>query len=135
MLQHTAALKAKIETIPALRVKTFVLTAPKGTVPPYLILYPADGVDEQTRFTGPKATQHPRFTVHLVGVSYEQCASVAKLLKDRLMPDLRGVILDVPGERCGELWFSSPIPIQADYDATPPLIWYTAECGFETNPV
>lgn len=133
MIQHTIALKAKIETIPALKAKTFVAVAPKDTKPPYFILYPADGVDRQTRVTGPKSTQHPRFTGHLVGASYDQCAAVAQLLKNTLVPNGRGVILVVPGEVCGRVWWESPLPIQVDNDVTPPLIYQVSECGWRSD--
>jgi len=48
----TAAVKAAIETVPALATKTFVSAAKRTNgalpVPPYLVIHPSDGIDGQT---------------------------------------------------------------------------------------
>lgn len=133
MKQHTDALKALIQSVPALASKTFVTVTPAGVAPPYVVIHPADGTDTQERLTAPRVAQHPRFTIHSVGSSADNCAAVAKAVKDKLIVGGRGVRVDVPGEKSFPAWWESPIPIQVDNDVTPPLIYHVAECGWSSN--
>lgn len=135
--KHTDALVALLKTIPAFASKTFVTIIPEGTKPtsPYLLVHPADGSDSQERVTGPRVTQHPRFTLHTVGGSYDQVAAGAKLIKDKLVVSGRGVTLTVAGDVCQPVWYESPVPIQVDPDVTPSLVYHVAEVGFRADPL
>ena len=133
MKRHTDALKALIQTVPALAAKTFVTLAPTTAVP-YVVIHPMDGTDESTRLAGPNATQHPRFVIHSVGSTYEQCAAVAEAVKSKLVVGGLGVTPVVPGEQSGRLEYSSPTPIQIDTDVSPPLCYHVAEVTFESVP-
>lgn len=141
MKQHTDWLKALIQEIPALASKTFVTIvrypAPNESTAvtvPYLVIHPADGSDEATRLTGPRATQNPRFTLHSVGLTAEQATWVAKVVKDKLIITGLGITPTIAGERPGSVWWSSPIPLQIDTDVTPALCYHVAECGFSSDP-
>lgn len=134
----TAAVKAAIETIPALATKTFVSVAPRtnGVLPtaPYLVIHPSDGVDRQDRVTGPYSTRHPNFTLHIVGSSYENAQTVTELVKAKFVVAGRGVKLTITGTNTKPCRWSSPQPTQVDNSLTPPLIWNVAELDFEAQP-
>ncbi|GAB3125925.1 hypothetical protein [Glaciibacter psychrotolerans] len=137
MQQHTTAIESLAKTAPAFASKTFVLVArdPVGKIPttPYLVIYPADGADTQERNTGSNSTQHPRFTLHVVGSSYGQVATAVKQLKDRFVINGFGVEMSVPGEQSGKLWFESPLPIQVDNDINPGLAYQVLEIGWSAD--
>lgn len=135
MKQHTDSLVALLKTIPAFATKTFVTIA-SGAAPtlPYVLVHPSDGQDTQERVTGPRITQHPRWTIHTVGSSYDQVSAGAKLIKDKLVVSGRGVTLIVTGEVCQPCWYESPVPIQVDSDVVPPLVYHIAEVGFRADP-
>lgn len=135
MIQHTNAVKARIQAVPAVASKTFVSIAPRsaaGALPaaPYVVIHPADGVDSQERFTGPRSTEHPRFTLHIVGVSYDQVATLTKQIKAQFIAAGSGVVLTIPGEVCKPCWWESPMPVQIDDDVQPPLAYQVIELGF-----
>lgn len=137
----TAALKALVETVPALVGKVFVTSAQypnpgvAGPVQtPYVVLHPADGVDEQTRLAGPRLTSHPRFIVHTVGDSAEQAQIMGGLVKAALYANSFGVNVTVSGRRNDALWYDSPIPVQIDRDVEPAVFLHVAECGWTSNP-
>lgn len=139
--KHTAALKALIQQVPAVATKTFVTVArypaPNQAVkvePPYVVIHPADGADEATRFTGPRDTMHPRFVVHTVGTTAEMAQLVAEQWKAKLIVNGFGIRPEVPGERTDRFWWDSPIPVQVDKDVTPWLCYHVAECGFTSHP-
>ena len=140
MKAHTDALVALTQQIPALATKTFVAIAkfPTGTEEskkyPYVVYFPAAGTDSAERMTGPAVTQHPRWTRHTVGQSYAQVADTEADIHAKLVPNGRGVVLEVAGQVCGPMWDESPIPIQVDNDVTPPLVYAVSECGFDSDP-
>ncbi|TFD27521.1 hypothetical protein [Cryobacterium cryoconiti] len=141
MRQHTAWLVATIQEIPALATKTFVTVAkypaPSADVkvlPPYVVIHPTAGADKSDRLDGPAVTQSPRFVVHAVGLNADQAAWAAEAIKDQLLINGRGVIPEIPGERPGQVWYTSPLPIQLDTDVSPALCYHVAECGFSSDP-
>ena len=137
MKKHTDALVALAETVPnvtAVYVSIAKNADQSDVAVPYVVIHPADGRDDSDRLAGPSVTQHPRFTVLSVGKSPDEAAWIAERLKAVLIVGGIGVVPIVPGERSGTFWYSSPQPIQVDTDAFPPLIWHTAEVGFESTP-
>ena len=136
MKAHTDALVALIKTVPAFATKTWPTMVPKGTTPtfPYVLVWPSDGTDSTDRLTGPLVTQHPRWAIWVVGVSYDQVALGARDIKDKLIVNGRGVTLSVAGEVCEPFWYNSPTPIQTLENTDPAIVYHIAECGFESNP-
>lgn len=133
MRRHTEALKALIQTVPALATKTFVTLAATTSVP-YVVIHPMDGSDESTRLAGPNSTQHPRFVIHSVGSDYTQCAAIAEAVKSKLVVNGFGVSPVVVGELSGRLEYSSPTAIQVDRDVSPPLCYHVAEVTWTGEP-
>ena len=137
----TAALKALIETIPALETATFVGEAkyppPNDTakVPtPYVVLFPADGVNSTESLTGPKVVENPDFTGWVVGDSAEQAGVVLNLLRQLLYPGGLGVRVTVAGRANDRLWFESPVGLQRDTSVTPPLQYHVFRTGWRSQP-
>lgn len=135
MQQHTSAVEALAKTAPAFASKTFVVTT-GGSTPatPYLVIHPSDGRDTQDRVSAPKTGQHPQFTLHVVGGTYSQVAAGVKQLKDRFVPNGRGVVFSIPGEKAFPLKWESPVPVQVDDDVNPPLLYQVVEVDFTTEP-
>lgn len=133
MRVHTAALVSRLQSVPALAAKTFVSMAPNGTVAPYVIVHPADGVDTVERLAGPASTQHPRFTLFFVGSSYDNAATVTELAKAKFVDRGTAIQVVVEGERSGGLQWSSPQPVQVDNDVTPPLVYSTVEISWYSD--
>ncbi|TFD61136.1 DUF3168 domain-containing protein [Cryobacterium sp. Hh7] len=131
--KHTTWLKSRIQTISAFASNTFVTTAPPNTPLPYVLIHPSDGTDRSDRLAGPNAVQNPRWVIHSVGSTYDQCAWAAEQVKAVLVVAGLGVTPTITGERAGRVWYSVPQPVQTDDDVTPPLIFHTAECGFEST--
>lgn len=131
--KHTQALVALTKTVPAFASKTFVTTAPKGIGAPYIVWHPAQGTNTQERFTGPRATKHPRYTAHIVGETADQVQLLADLLEGVIYPGGRGVIT-VTGESVKDFWYSSPLPIQVSTDPLPEVIYLVVECGWTADP-
>jgi len=139
VIQHTKAVTDRAEGMPAFASATFVGEVPRTASGelverPYIAVYPADGIDTQERFTGGRRTQHPRFTLHIVGDSYDQVAMITRDLKARFIVNGIGVPLDVPGEKTLNLRWSSPEPIQWDRDVTPPVAYQVIELSFDSEP-
>lgn len=133
---HTNALKAKIQEIPVLAgPQTDVTIVPHGTAFPYCVLHPAKGTNTQERVTGPRVTQHPRFTLHIVGETADQVLLVLDLVEAKLFPGGRGIVIDVDGEKGRPLWFESPLPIQAQTDPQPTIVYAVVEVGWRSDPV
>lgn len=137
---HTDAVLAKIREITALTSKTYAAVVPKdsnGNLParPFVVVYPADGIDTQERFTGPRRTQHPRFTLHIVGSSYDNVATVTALVKAKFVTGGFGFAPTVAGEYTTALTWDSPVPIQVDTDVVPPVPYQVIELGFTAEPV
>jgi hypothetical protein len=139
MRQHTAAVAAVIRSIPALASKTYVGAAPKdgaGKLPaaPLVVIYAADGIDTQERYTGPRATQHPRFTLHIVGSSHDNTQTIASAVKAKFVVNGFGVAPAVEGERTSDLVWESPLPVQYDTDVVPPVPYQVVELQFDAWP-
>lgn len=139
MIQHTEAVKSRIQEIPALATKTYVGVAPKGSdgklpTAPFVVIYPADGIDTQDRLTGPRSTQNPRFTVHIVGSSYANTQAVTAAIKPKFIVDGFGVPPAVSGEVTSRLTWESPLPIQYDTDVVPAIPYQVVEIGFVSEP-
>lgn len=139
MIQHTSAVLAKIREIPALASKTYAAIVPKdarGALParPFVVVYPADGIDTQERFTGPRSTQHPRFTLHIVGSSYDNVATVTALVKAKFVVGGFGFAPAVEGEYTYGLRWDTPVPVQVDTDVVPPVPYQVIELGFNADP-
>ena len=138
---HTARVEAIAKEVPALTSKTFVGRGHKGVdgslvTPPLLVIYPADGIDTQERLTGPSSTQHPRFTLHIAGTSYDQVAEVTGLLKAKFIDvDGYGIPPAIEGWATSDVTWSAPVPIQEDTDVTPSVLYQVIELGFDAEPV
>lgn len=129
-----------VQTIPALASSTWVTLSPKpgtGQPPlsyPYALIHPTGGTDTQSRATGPYATEHPEFTIHLAGESAEQCAAVVDLFKAIVKPNAVGIIPTVSGRKNGQMFWRMPLPIQTNTDVTPPLCFAVVEVGWISDP-
>lgn len=129
-----------VETIPALASSAFVTLAPKqstGQPPlpfPYALIHPTGGIDEQSRFTGSYATEHPEFTIHLAGETGEQCEAVVDLLKAVVKPSGVAIIPTVSGRRNQQMFWRMPLPIQTNTDVSPPLCFAVVEVGWTSEP-
>ena len=142
MLAHTNAVVARIQSIPALAVKTYKLVAPRdaqGKLPvaPYAVLQPSDGTDTQERFSAPRSTQHPRFVLHIVGSSYDNAQTVTELVKAKFITPVTFVPIqvNVAGESGRNLTWSAAQPTQQDDDLQPPLIYNTVELGWDSETI
>lgn len=137
MKQHTALVKARIQSIPALASKTFVLTAPRvaGELPkaPYVVIWPANGTDSAERLAGPFAQMNPRFVVHVVGSSDDNVQTVSELVKAKFVANGFGIQADIAGEFATGMRVTEPQPTQVDNDVTPPLIYNTLEVSWEAQ--
>ena len=131
---HTAWLKARIQSVPAFASSTFVTVAPANTALPYNLIHPMDGTDIADRLAGPNLVQNPRWVIHSVGSTYDQCAWAAEQVKAVLVVSGIGVTPTITGERSGRVWYSVPQPVQTDDDVTPSLLFHTAETGFQSTP-
>lgn len=135
----TDYLRTLIEGVPILATATYITQVPKqptGNPPlalPYALIHPSDGVDEQTRNTGPYSTEHPEFTLHFVGEDAEQCKAIAELVKAKVIVNGFGIIPTISGRRCQRAYWRSPIPIQTDPDVTPPICFYVVEVGWVSD--
>ncbi len=107
-----------------------------GALPaaPYVVIHPSDGEDSQERLTGPRGTQHPDFTFHIVGSSYDNAQTVTELIKGKFVVSGFGVFLTVAGEYTTRCRWAMPTPTQVDNSLTPPLIYNVAELGFDSTP-
>lgn len=135
---HTQAVKARIETLPDLQGRVFVGSARKADgklqTPPYVIIHPADGIDDTDRLNGPRTIQHPRFTLHLVGSSADHAQRLAEAIKPLFVMDGRAMQVDVDGERGSGLFWHSPTPVQWDFDV-PDRHYQPIELGFTSEPI
>lgn len=111
-----------------------VLSAGAALPLPYWIIHPTDGIDEQTRCSGPSSSEHPEFTIHTVGSTANQAKVNADLVKGSLVIAGFGVVLTVSGRRNQRLTYRSPIPVQIDHTVTPPLCFHVAQVGWVSDP-
>lgn len=138
----TSAVVTTIKTVPILASAVYVTEAPKPTAPatvlplPYVIVHPADGVDEQARFTGPDTIQSPEVTLHIVGESANQVQVVTSLVRAKFQPSTSGFVIPptVSGRRNRDAYWRAPTPIQSDRDVTPHLIYQVIELGWVSEP-
>lgn len=133
----TQAVQTVIESVPALAVKTFVsVTTPNGVKidAPYVVIHPSDGVDDTDRVTGPRVTEHPDFTLHVVGASAEQTQIMAGLVKAKFVTGGRFTPPVVVGRRNGRGYWRSPVPLQVDTALTPAVIYQVVELGWVSDP-
>ena len=139
MKQHTDWVKSRIQSVTNFAEKTFVTAAPRdatGKLPaaPYVVIHPADGVDTQERYTGPRATQNPRFTLHIVGRDYDSIAAVTRNVKAKFIENGFGVVPVIDGEKCRKVWWESPGVPEPDTDVTPQIAYGIVELGFTSDP-
>lgn len=135
MLQHTVAVRDLIKEIPVLASKTYTGSATKdgnGKLPaaPYVVIHPADGIDRQVTFTGPRSEQNPRFTLHIVGTSSDNVQNLTAAVKAKFVVNGFGVAPDVPGELTRSLTWSAAQPIGWDMDVAPPIPYQVVEISF-----
>lgn len=139
MKQHTDWVKGRIQNVPNLVTKTFVSLAPRAggvlPAPPYAVLHPSDGNDSVERLHGPALTQHPRFTLRIVGTSYDSIAAVARNVKAQFVVGGFGVTPEIDGELCSRVWWHAPEPAEPDHDVTPAIVSGVYEIGFTSDPV
>lgn len=136
----TAAVRAVIQTVPALATSTFVTTAPKATPPaqvyptPYVVIHPHGGFDQQSRFTGPSVLENPSWTLWLVGTSAEQAIALVDLVRPKF--HLNGFVNPptVAGRSYKNGFWRSPIPLQSDTDVSPTLVYAVVELGWTSEP-
>jgi hypothetical protein len=134
------AMQALVQQVTVLASSTFVTLTPAlttGQPPrayPYAIIHPTGGVDEQARFTGPYTTEHPEFTIHLVGGTANQVQVLTDLLKGVVKPSGLGIIPTVSGRRNQRMFWRQPIPIQTNTEVTPPMVYAVVETGWTSEP-
>ena len=134
--RQSDAVKARVETVPALTGRTFKSMAPNGTPTPYAVLHSAEGEDTADRLAGGNRTMHPRFTLWIVGATADQVEVLTGLTKKTFVDaDGYGIPLTVAGESCESLWWSAPQPIQVDSDPQPSIAYSVIELGWEANPI
>lgn len=137
MRQHTASVEAQIRAIPALVSKVGVSVMPRANGalvnPPYVVIHPADGVDTAERSTLLKKTHNPRFTLHIVGSSYDNAQTVTELIKARFVVNGKGVRLAIEGENTHPVRWSQPIPSQVDDSVSPPFVYNVIELAFQSD--
>jgi hypothetical protein len=132
----TQAVVAKIQTVAAFATNTFPTVVPSDNLvrSQYALVHPSDGVDEQTRISGPPTTTHPRFTLHIVGSTAESVQRNVALIKAQFVVDGFVVPPLVVGRRNYDGFWSSPIPLQVDTDANPALVYQVIELGWTSEP-
>lgn len=136
----TAAVKALVESAGALSGKVYVTLAPPPTAPatalpmPYVIIHPAEGVDDTDRFTGPAQIAHPEFTLHVVGLTASSVQTVTALIKAKFIQNGVDIPPTVTGRRNTRLYWRSPLPLQTDRDVTPWLVYGVNELGWISDP-
>lgn len=133
----TQAVIALIQSVPALAgAKTFPTIAPTGPqlTMPYCVVHASDGSDEATRLTGPAVTEHPAFTLHIVGSSANQAQILCGLVKPKFVVGGFFIPPTVSGRRNSGGYWRSPIPLQSDTDVSPPLVYQVIELGWDSDP-
>lgn len=132
----TVAVKALAESAGALTGHVFVSATPTGVVQPlpYIVLHPAAGVDEATRFTGPPVTEHPEYIFHIVGASANSVQVTTELVKAIFKPASFVITPTIVGRRNYNGYWRSPLPIQTDTTVTPWLIFAVIEYGWTSDP-
>jgi len=132
--KQSDAVKARIETVPALATKTFKTVVTHGTTAPYCVIHGAAGEDSQERLAGPASTMHPRYTLHIVGTTADQVEVITDLVKAKFILNGYGIPLAVAGETCSGLWWSVPGPPVAQSDPQPAIVYQVVELGWTADP-
>lgn len=138
--QHTAAVKAKFEEVPAFATKTRLGLIKKDAsgnlpTPPWVLIFPRGGRDIQGRFSGPRSERNPRFTIHFVGSSVENVENMMSAGKAKFVVNDFGVPPVVPGETTRALTWEEPTTIEPDDELYPSYFYGVAEIGFTSEPV
>lgn len=132
----TAAVMATIAAAGALNGNVFMSKTPDGyarTVP-YVLVHPTQGVDEQTRFSGPQITFHPEFTLHLCGTSPTSAQTVLELVKAKFVTSGFVVAPTVSGRVAKNAYWRQLLPIQLDTNVTPSIPYAVVELGWTSDP-
>jgi len=104
------------------------------TAPPYVVLHPLNGADDQDRLTGPGARREPSWVLHCVGESSGAAEVVAERVDEVYRPRLRGIRVAVEGRRTKPIRRTDMAPVQED-DAVRPSIWFVpVTYSFESTP-
>jgi len=132
----TLAVKAKVQAVAAFASATFVTAVPSSATEytQYAMVHPSEGIDEQTRASGPPVTTHPRYTLHIVGSTAESVQKNTALVKAQFVTDGFMIPPAVTGRRNYNGFWSSPIPIQPDNDSNPPALYQVIELGWSSDP-
>lgn len=137
MWADTQAVKSTIQQVPILSTTTFVGPVPQ-TVSPlpgvYCLIWPADGIDEAQRFTGPATVGNPSFTLHIVGATADQVQVITGLVKAQFVT---GGIFHPPtvtGRTGRAGYWNAPTPIQSDTTVSPVLVYAVVELGWQSVP-
>jgi hypothetical protein len=131
------AAQALVEQVPILTDSTYISNVPRSTdgtalaTLPYVIVHPIGGTPTTERETGPAVTEHPSFTLHLVGANAEAVITLTDLLRPVLTPETIPV---VSGRRNSRIWWREPLPVQEDEDVNPPLLFAVVEFGWRSDP-
>lgn len=139
--RHSLAVKARIEQVPKFAVRTFRGVAGKDAqgklpAPPYVVMYSGAGTDTADRLTGPRSTQHPRWTLQIVGLTEESVQENTELVKAQFHDAYGfGVPPEVAGDRTSALTWSEPQEVQWDTDVSPRTAYQTVELGFKAEPI
>jgi hypothetical protein len=129
-----------VQSVPSLASSSYLTVAPKQAVGqppaayPYALIHSAGGTDTQGRVAGPASTEHPEFTIHLVGESAEQCQALVDLVKAKVIVGGFGIIPTVTGRSNKRMYWRMPIPIQTNTDVTPVLCYAVVEVGWVSEP-
>lgn len=101
---------------------------------PYVIIHPAEGIDDTDRVTGPKSTTHPEFTLHIVGLTAASVQKATELVKAKFITAGRGITVTVSGRSNRPVYWRSPMPLQTDRDVVPWLVYAVVELGWTSYP-
>lgn len=132
--KQSDAVKARVETVPAFASKAFKSIAPHGTALPYVVIHGADGEDSAERLAGGRVTMHPRYTLHITGEDADSIETLTAKLKAAFISNGFGIPLTVAGETCDSLWWSSPAPLEPDFDPQEPIVFQVIEIGWTADP-
>lgn len=137
MWADTQAVKATIEQVPILTTATFVGPVPQSVSPlpgAYCLIWPADGIDEAQRFTGPATVGNPAFTLHIVGANVDQVQVITGLVKAKFVVNGFFVPPPVTGRIGRAGYWNAPTPIQTDETVSPVLVYAVIELGWQSLP-
>lgn len=105
-------------------------TAPSTAHPPYAVVYPDPGREENYRLGGKTRTGAYRAAVIVVGSTENN----ARVIADDVIAALKGVRLDVAGRRCTPCRRESSTPIKLDDPDVPGVYSGTLVWTFVSTP-